>query len=207
MKKIFIPILSLIICTTILWKWTFGFNDFTIFSYTLTKAGKTPREFPTIQLVNQQGNVFNIKDKHKYILMNFVYLNCPNVCHKVNNQLEKLYHLIDTNIAPSQLEFVTVSFDIKNDNIEKIEKYRHYFGENIDGWTFALPYQIKEQAFLQYLQNIGIWAYKMPESNIINHAIYLLLISPDNKIIKTFDPARESNADIIEQLTQCLQEK
>lgn len=207
MKKFIIPILSLIICTTVIWKWTFGFNDFTIFSYTLTKAGKIPREFPKINLVDQHGKVFNIDNKKKYILINFVYLNCPNVCHKVNNKLEEIYHLIDTNIVPSQLEFVTVSFDVKNDNIERIEKYRSYFGNNIDGWTFALPYQVNEKDFQQFLQSIGIWAYKMPESNIINHSIYLFLISPENKIIKTFDPARETNAFIIEQIEQCLKEK
>jgi len=204
MKKIFIPIITFILCTTILWKWTLGFNDFTIFSYTLNKAGKTPREFPSIQFINHRGEVFSLAQKHSFILMNFVYLNCPNVCHKINNQLEKIYHLIDSNIIGNQLSFMTISFDIKNDDVKKLDKYRAYFGKDIDGWTFALPYQVNEQSFQQFLHNVGIWSYQIPNSTVINHAIYFLLISPENKIIQTFDPARETNTNIIEQINQCL---
>lgn len=192
---------------TVIWRWTYGFSAFTIFSYTLMKAGDIPRTFPDIQLESQDGSVFHLKDKNKYVLINFVYLNCPNVCHKVNNQLENIYHLMDTTIVPSQLEFVTVSFDLKNDNIKKIKKYRSYFGDDIGGWTFALPYQIDENEFHDFLQKAGIWAQEVRGSGIINHSVYLFLISPDNKIVKVFDPARESNTQIIEQLYQCLKEK
>lgn len=207
MKKILIPILSFAICLSVIWYWTHGFSAFTVFTYTLTEAGKIPREFPDVRFVNQNDSVFNIRDKHKYILMNFVYLNCPSVCHKVNNKLEEIYHLIDTNIIPSKLEFVTVSFDMKNDDVSKIEKYRGFFGDDIGGWSFALPYQKSEGDFRSMLKNIGIWAHQVPQTGIINHSIYLYLISPDNKIIKVFDPARTTNSSIINQIEQCIREQ
>ena len=207
MKKILIPVFSFLICFLIIWKWTCGFSAFTIFSYTLNKAGATPRELPEIQLIDQNSNVFNIKDKQKYVLMNFVYLNCPYVCHKINNRIEKIYHLADPKIVPSQLEFITVSFDLKNDDSTKIKKYRSYFGTDINGWTFALPYHVNQNNFNKFLQEAGVWVYQIPESGLINHSIYLFLISPDNKIIKIFDPARENDQQIIEQLYTCLREK
>lgn len=207
MKKILIPVLSFLICFLVIWKWTHGFSAFTIFSYTLNEAGATPREFPEIQLIDQDSNVFKIKDKQTYVLMNFVYLNCPLVCHKINNRIENIYHLADPEIVPSQLKFVTISFDLKNDDVSKIKKYSSYFISEINGWTFALPSHLNQTDFNTFLQKTGVWVYQIPETGLINHSIYLFLISPDNKIIKTFDPAREKDEEIIEQLYSCLREK
>lgn len=204
MKNFIPPFVALVICIAVIWKWTYGFSAFTVFSYTLRDAGTTPRTFPDIQLINQDSIVFHIKDKKKYTLVNFVYLNCPNVCHKVNNRLEEIYNKIDSNIVPSKLELVTVSFDLKNDNIKKIKNYRNHFSSNIQGWSFALPYQISQKDFDTYFKQVGIWAKAAPKSNVINHSIYLFLISPENKVIKVFDPAREDNATIINEVYTCL---
>jgi cytochrome oxidase Cu insertion factor (SCO1/SenC/PrrC family) len=207
MKKILIPLFSFAICFLIIWKWTLGFSAFTIFSYTLNKAGATPREFPDIKLIDQNSNIFNIKNKQKYVLMNFVYLNCPYVCHKINNRIENIYHLADPEIVPSKLEFVTISFDLKNDDVAKIKKYSSYFASDTNGWTFALPYHLTQNYFDHFLQKTGVWVYQIPETGLINHSIYLFLISPDNKIIKIFDPAREDDQEITEQLNRCLRNK
>lgn len=206
MRKVLIPVLSLGICFMVIWRWTLGFSAFTIFSYTLHEAGKIPRPFPDLAMINQDGTVFSIKEKQKFVLVNFVYLNCPYVCHKVNNQIEHVYHLFDQSIVPSELEFVTISFDLKNDDVEKIKKYRNFFGTDISGWSFALPYQSDQEQFDRFLHQLGIWKYSVPSTGIINHSIYLLLISPDNNIVRIFDPARDSNTFIAEQMAACLKE-
>lgn len=204
MKNFLIPIASLIICFAVIWKWTKGLTAFTIFSYTLKEAGNTPRVMPDLVLASQNNVPLILKDKKKYILLNFVYLNCPFVCHKVNNQLEKIYHQLNSLTIPSRLEFVTVSFDLKNDGIQKLKKYRSYFGTNIEGWTFAMPYKINQQEFDQFLHKLGVWKYTLPSSGLINHSIYLFLINDKNDIIKIFDPARESNLTIASQIESCI---
>ncbi|GAB1429904.1 hypothetical protein MASR2M18_07370 [Ignavibacteria bacterium] len=204
MKKILVPVIALAICSAILWKWTLGFSSFTVFSYTLDTAGEIPRAFPDLQMIDHNGNTFSLKDKGKYILLNFVYLDCPSVCHKVNNRLENIYHSFDSSVAYSRLEFVTLSFDLKNDDIRKIRSYREHFGKDISGWSFALPYQSDQERFDRFLHNAGIWKYTNPATNITNHSVYLFLIAPDNKIVRVFDPARESDKSIVEQITACL---
>lgn len=207
MKKILIPIIALAVCFAVIWRWTYGFSAFTIYSYTLKEAGNTPRTFPDFKMTDQNGNVFSLEDKHKYVLINFVYLDCPYACHKVNNEIDKIYHLFSPKIVPGKLEFVTVSFDLKNDNITKIKNYRSLYGNDITGWTFAAPYQTGQDDFTRMLRKIGIWTYQVPESGIINHSIYLFLVSPENKIIKIFDPAIDDDQTIIEQINKCLKEK
>lgn len=207
MKKILIPIIVFLICFSILWKWTLGFSSFTVFSYTLKDAGQTPREFPDLALMNQDSVVFHLNQEHKYILLNFVYLNCPYVCHKVNNQIEQIYHRFDRETVPPRLGFVTVSFDLTHDGVDKIKKYRNFFGNDISGWDFAIPYQTSQASFDQFLHSVGIWKYTVPSTGIINHAIYMFLINPDNKVVRVFDPATDSNDKILQQINACIKGK
>lgn len=207
MKKILIPVFAFLICLAVLWKWTYGFSAFTVYTSTLKEAGNAPRAFPDFEMMDQNGKVFNLKEKHKYVVINFVYLDCPYACHKVNNQIEQIYHLFNRPVVPEKLEFVTVSFDLGKDNIKKIKNYRNHFGNDIEGWTFAMPFQINQNNFTQVLRKIGVWTYQVPETGVINHSLYLFLISPDNKIVKIFDPARENNETIIEQINKCLKGK
>lgn len=207
MRNVFIPILSLIICLTVIGVWTLGFSSFTIFSYTLKKAGELPRPLPDIQMINHEGIVFNPGEIKKYKLINFVYLNCPFVCHKINNRLEQIYNKIDTNLVPNEIEFLTVSFDLKNDNVKKIKNYHKLFKGEISGWTFALPYQSTDRYFTDFLSKLGIWKYTVPSTGLINHSIYIFLVNRQNQIVRVFDPARESDEMIIQGITQCLKEK
>lgn len=205
-KQLLIPVFSLAVCLLVIGWWTYGFSAFTTYSYTLKAAGATPRKIPDIRLVNQDGKVFHLNAPHSYILLNFVYLSCPNVCQKVNNDLDAIYHLMDSSLVPSKLQFVTVSFDLKNDNIQKIKKYRSFYGSDITGWTFALPYGESGTTFHQYLHDIGIYAYRIPGTALINHSSYMFLITPQNEIIRVFDPTREKNPFIVNQIKQCLEE-
>lgn len=203
MKKILIPIGTLFICFLLFWSWTKGFSSFTVFSTTLKKAGPLPRPFPEVTLRNQDSALIQIKDFKHYVLINFVYLNCPYVCHKVNNRLENIYKKLGVELIPSNLELLTISFDTKNDNIEKIRNYRKFFVSGRTGWTFAMP-TVNKSDFDKTLQRIGVWAEESPQTHIINHSIYLFLVSPDHEIIKVFDPARESDESIALQLSTCL---
>ena len=207
MKRILIPVFSFLICFAVIWAWTDGFSAFTIFSYTLKEAGETPRPFPEFQLINENGEVFSITDKHKYLVVNFMYLDCPLVCHKVNNRIEEIYDMFDPETVPDNLEFVTISFDLEHDDVQKIKNYRNLFDADIKGWTFALPYQSSKEDFNEALRNIGVWTYQIPETGAINHSIYLFLISSENEIIKVIDPARNDNAAIISQINQCINQK
>ncbi len=207
MKKILTPVVVLLICITVIWKWTLGFSSFTIFSYTLNTRGQLPRQFPDLQLVSHEGNVFHVSADDKYVLINFVYLNCPYVCHKVNNQIEDIYSFFGRTTIPATLEFVTVSFDLDSDGIEKISRYRSHFGDGTGRWTFALPYRLNQADFDRVLHQIGVWKYTVPATGVINHGIYLFLLDPDNRIVRVFDPGTDSTEKIVQQIEACISGK
>jgi len=159
-----------------------------------------PRTIESVELIDQDGKVFRLDDAKKYTLVNFVYLNCPFVCHKINNRLEGIYKSLQGSLVPQKLKLVTVSFDTEHDDVVRIKKYRRQFGAHLDGWTFALPYGIEQAEFSRFLLHLGVWAKSAPGRDIINHSIFLFLIAPDRKIIRVFDPARETDAHIVNEL-------
>lgn len=203
LKSVIIPLLMLVLCILLLSKWTYGFKAFTIFSYTLEKAQPKTKKIPRIQLLNQDRIPLDLYTIDKYKLVNFIYLNCPFVCHKVNNQLEEIYHLMDSSGILSQIGVITISFDLQNDNVERIRNYRAHF-DDISGWDFAIPTQTNKKDFNGFLNDIGVWINKSSENGIINHSTNLYLISPENKIIELFDPNRESNQTILTKIQRCL---
>ncbi len=205
MKRALIPILSLSICLSVFWQWTDGFSAFTVFSYTLNKAGEMPRAFPSLKIITQDSAIVDLEEVPKFKLLNFVYLNCPYACHKINNRIGEIYPFFnDSSKKEVEVEFYTLSFDLERDHLQKIKNYRSLYGDEIEHWTFALPFQFTNQEFQRLLKEIGIWAYKAPENGMINHSLYLYLISPENKIIKIFDPTREKNGYIIQEIRRCL---
>lgn len=205
MKRLLPPLVALLLCVSILWVWTDGFRAFTVFSYALNQAGPLPRAFPDAVFVNQDGATFHLQDKKKFVLVNFVYLDCPDVCHKINNRLEGIYRKLAGGIIPADLELLTISFDLQRDNVRKIKSYKQLFGEGLSGWTFALPEGMTQESFDQFLRTLGVWARRVPGTAIINHSIYQFLVAPNGEIVKVFDPAREDDRQIIEELKSWVQ--
>lgn len=204
MKKTWMPIVAVIFWVSLIGFWSSGFSSFTIFSQTLSKAGDLPRDFPNLELVNHDGKSVRLEENNKFKLVNFVYLSCPLVCHKINNRLETIYHQIDTDVLASHLHFYTLSFDLKRDNTERIRSYREHFDDNgtIANWDFAAPYSLSQEEFDTFLENLGIWKYTNPETGVTNHSVHLFLVDPENKIIRVFDPARESDEMILKEIKQ-----
>lgn len=206
MKNWIAPFFVLFFWLALIGFWSSGFTTFTIFSKTLVQAGELPREFPELELINQDAEVLHLDGDKSYKLVNFVYLSCPEVCHKVNNRLESIYHKLQETDFDKQLHFVTLSFDLDRDNVERIRLYREYFkGKGaIDSWDFAVPNHLSQAQFDRFLSNLGIWKFTDPQTGLTNHSIYVFLLSPENKIIRVFDPARQTDEDILQKLNEWI---
>lgn len=187
--------------------WTNGFTTFTVFSNTLKAAGSLPRHFPPFHFLDQDGKEFSLEQRHGAVLVNFVYLDCPSVCHWVNNRLEGIYHELQGDLIPSRLELVTISFNLKDDDLPKIKAYATQFcgSDGANSWTFARPKVANSSELDRLLHQMGVWAVPLPGSGIINHSVYLFLVSPRHEIIRVYDPAREEDEAIVADLRLCLE--
>lgn len=205
MRKLLPPLVAAAVCVAVLWTWTDGSRTFTVFSHALHKAGPVPRAFPDIPLVDHNGTAFHPGKTGKYLLINFVYLDCPDVCHIINNRMEGIHRALSGKFVPEKLEMLTISFDLQRDDVKKLRNYRKQFGAGIDGWTFALPDGLTQGEFDKFLERAGVWARRVPGTALINHSIFQFLVAPNGEIVKIFDPAREDDREIVAQLTSWIQ--
>lgn len=184
------PIIVLIIWVIILDWWTFGFKALTVFSYSLKAAGALPRAVPNISLVNHLGKNIDISSlKGKYIIVNFIYLNCPSVCHFVSSKIAEVYKNIEK-LNKNMLEklvFITVSFDLERDNPDLLYHYWLHHGA-LKEWQIA-AFMPNEAPFIRSkLEKIGVYIFKKPNGQY-NHTVYMFLINTKGEIVNVFDPA------------------
>lgn len=88
----------------------------------------------SFELVNQDGAKVTFPDDFKgdYIVMGFIYTNCPDVCSLITQNLVKIQKQLD---YPDDVQFVAASFDPVRDTPEKLKAYGNSFGVK-DNFTF-----------------------------------------------------------------------
>ena len=193
------PIFLLIGYFFLFFWWTLGFKALTIFSYSLGKAGPFPRPAPNLVLVNQFGENINTNSlKGKYVIMNFIYLNCPSVCHFVSSKVAEVYKNIEK-LNKNMLEklvFITVSFDLERDTTDLLYHYWLHHGAfkewHIATFMSKIPVMGPNEAqFIRSkLEKIGVYIFRKPDGQY-NHTVYMFLIDTEGEIVNVFDPARD----------------
>jgi protein SCO1/2 len=88
----------------------------------------------SFELVNQNGDHVTFPDdfEGRYMVMGFIYTNCPDVCSLITQNLVKIQKELD---YPEDVEFVAATFDPVRDTPEKLKQYGNSFGVK-DNFTF-----------------------------------------------------------------------
>jgi len=138
--------------------------------------------------------------KGKYLLIQFMYLSCPDTCSTVSSRLTTLYPKLGS-LVPDRLIFMSVSFDPQLDNPKVLSRSWKHFGSRA-GWlvTSFLP---EDTAIIpELLGKIGVWLYKRPDG-LYNHSSYLFLINPEGSIIKVVRPEATTDS-LIQSIKEAI---
>ena len=94
---------------------------------------KLLRDVDRFKLVDQNGNEFDSADLNgQAYAVSFFFSTCPSFCLDLNKQLER------TNAAlrGTDIRFLTLTVDPKNDTVEKLRTYADQFGAEPERWAF-----------------------------------------------------------------------
>lgn len=170
------PLFLFILCLSFLWWYTLGFSAFTVFSYTLKRAGELPYPVPPLEVECHNGKRINLSSERGTFMVNFIYLNCLYGCPI---SLAKMFQLRK---ASPDLTFVSISVDPERDRIEDLrERWRAM--DAFDNWYFCRPVG---REWKKKLELLGVWVYRR-EDGLINHTLDLFFIK-NGRVIKTFPP-------------------
>jgi len=90
----------------------------------------------SFEVVNQNGEEITFPDDYtgKYVIMGFIYTNCPDICPLVTQNMIKVQKELGN---PDDVQFLGVTFDPKRDTPQVLKEYKNVFdlGRNFDFLT------------------------------------------------------------------------
>jgi protein SCO1/2 len=138
---------------------------------------------PNFTLVDQDGRHFKLYQRLP-ALVTFIYTQCPlpDYCPRMNSNFQQvLAHLGGDNNLPSNLNLLSVSFDVEHDTPAELKAYRERWANSVEAkrqWTFSVP---EKHGLDSVLRFFGMTA--IPEQGIITHSLSTTLISPEGTVI------------------------
>ncbi len=161
-----LPLFLLLLSVSLLWWWTLGFSAFTVFSYTLKKAGDPPYRVPPLKLACHNGETLLLSQVKGRAFVHFIYLNCYYGCPL---SFTKMFYLRKK--AGERNLFISVTVDPEVDTLKRLKERWSALGA-FDNWLFCRP---EDRDWREKLIRMGVWVYKRKDG-LINHTLDIFLV-------------------------------
>ena len=161
----------------------------------------------SFELVNQDSVrvVFPEDFRGQYVVMGFVYTNCPDICPLITQNLIKIQKDLG---YPSNVQFLGVSFDPLRDTPEILHRYKEVFkvDENVNFLTgepkvvqsFMDSVRVRTQESMRTTTESGKEIY------FLNHSDKITVMNPKGEIIIEYGGSMPSIPSLIVQDLQSL---
>lgn len=164
--------------------WTHGFKAFTTDGAALAMAGPLPRQAPSLDLELASGGASSLQHyQGRWVLLTFMYLHCPDVCHLVTAKLQQASEQIE-DLTPARLIFLSLSLDPQRDDTGTLDHHWHALGAH-PGWIMAGVADQNPAELDRKLAQLGVWVDRFPDGRI-NHAASSFLINPAGQVTTVF---------------------
>ena len=135
----------------------------------------TPRIFSDFELVDHNGETFNIaRMEDVWTMVFFGFTNCPDICPTTLATLNDTYSKMKDS-EKDKLQIVMISLDPERDTVEKLAEYVPYFNEEFIGVTG------NKHLIRRLTAEINIAYNTVPlegDDYTVDHSTQLVLINP-----------------------------
>jgi len=139
------------------------------------------RTIHNYRLINQEGQHLKFHSlRGKAILLNFIYLDCPDMCILMSYSLQDLMDKVDPALK-DKFVILSVSFNPIEDTPEKLKIYGLDFTSDFSNWHFVTA---SVQSIASMVEELG-FIYKKQDDGF-DHLNRLTLFGPDGKVMKHF---------------------
>ena len=138
--------------------------------------------------IDQYNNVFTTNElKGKITISDFFFTSCPVICPRMSEKMKELAEIYKND---KNLQFLSISVDPANDSKEVIKNYINTKNLNYSNWYF--------------LETDSTISRLLPEGFLLSgdnlpgmHPTKFILINYDGEIVGYYDPAIESEFNIL----------
>src|SRR5699024_8943903 len=144
----------------------------------------------------QDNEHFSLDDLNEtWWIADFIFTNCTSVCLPMSTNMSALQdELKEKNI---DIQLISFSVDPDYDQPEVLSDYAAEYDADLSNWTFLTGYDF------QTIRELSIKSFRsplpVPEGNTdqVMHGTSFYLVTPEGKIIKSYDGVSPSEIDNI----------
>lgn len=172
--------------------WTAGFRGFTTDGHALAAAGRLPRAAPVFPFEDASGDRRSTADfRGRHVLLTFMYLRCPEVCHLVTARLHEV-HAGVTELLPDRLVLLSLSLDPGRDTPMALKEWMTAHGAP-EGWIAGRLVSPEATTPDAALARLGVWV-RRSGSGRIDHGASTFLLDPAGQVLAVFRPEVSAEA-------------
>lgn len=154
--------------------------------YYFTGYRQSLMEFPQemVMETHKEGSYAFKEMEPKVRLLEFMYINCPDICPNTTFQMSKLRdQLVEDGVFGDQVEFLTITIDPHTDTIPKLQEYAKSFDiDKHDGWYLLRGTPEGTQEIADNFE----FLYRDPGTGHFIHSSSTYLLNKNNKVIEVF---------------------
>ncbi len=147
-------------------------------------------------LIGGDGQPVQLSDfRGQYVLLNFGYTSCPDVCPLTLSELAQAMAALGPRAERVQVLFVSV--DAKRDNPALVDRYAQAFSPTFRGASGAAD------ELLNVATQYGVYFAEQPDSPFIDHTATVMVVDPKGYLRAVF-PYGVSGAEMAADLERLM---
>lgn len=152
----------------------------------------------SFQLVNQDSAAVAFPQEYagEVLVVGYIYTQCPDVCPRITSNMKQVRSRLNT---PSDVRFVSVTFDPRRDTPAKMASYRDAYNLGDTNWQFLTGDSTQINAFMD---RMGIYHQMTPppgtdsltalrqNTYFVTHSNRITLIDGEGRVRQSYHGSR-----------------
>jgi protein SCO1/2 len=162
---------------------------------------------PDYELTAEDGKQIHFADfRGKVVAFTFFYTRCPlpDYCPRMSNNFHEARELIlETSNAPTNWQFLSISFDAEIDTPEVLSNYGSvYRGSNADRWLFA---SASAKTLANLAPSLDLMIMRNGE-NIMSHSLRTVVLDTQGHIFRQLDGNKWTPKELADAVSEAARQ-
>jgi len=166
---------------------TSGLSNFTLESERKSKLFLSQPSI-ALQLINADGQRLSLanfaKMQNKMLVTEFIYTSCKTLCLTLGDYFQQAQTHIKAQSLQNKIHLLSISFDIAEDNPERLNRYQHRMKMDKQIWSIAT--MASDTNLTMAKRQLGLVVLKDGSNEFVHNSAFLVL-SPQGKLLGIYD--------------------
>jgi protein SCO1/2 len=166
---------------------TSGLSNFTLESERKSKLFLS-QPIIALQLINADGQRLSLanfaKMQNKMLVTEFIYTSCKTLCLTLGDYFQQAQTHIKAQSLQNKIHLLSISFDIAEDNPQRLNRYQHRMKMDKHIWSIAT--MASDDNLTIAKRQLGLVVLKDGSNEFVHNSAFLVL-SPQGKLLGIYD--------------------